>query len=177
MDTELTVAIAQIATGLATLIVAIFLAGQLLLQRRTLSLAHEDSIREQLYASEIRRDELGIAVATNESLARLWVEGSEDISQLDSVSHYRFRTYMRSWMMWLITDYKLRRDTANAQAFENLLRTFLLPKEDVTSTLAIFGLHFFRCLNFLILRIEYTRNTKELLFPRLGTLLQNSHRR
>ena len=42
MDTELTVAIAQIATGLATLIVAIFLAGQLLLQRRTLSLAHED---------------------------------------------------------------------------------------------------------------------------------------
>ena len=128
MDTELTVAIAQIATGLATLIVAIFLAGQLLLQRRTLSLAHEDSVREQLYASEIRRDELGIAVATNESLARLWVEGSEDISQLDSVSHYRFRTYMRSWMMWLITDYKLRRDTANAQAFENLLRTFFTAK-------------------------------------------------
>ena len=32
MDTELTVAIAQILTGIATLVVAIFLAGQLILQ-------------------------------------------------------------------------------------------------------------------------------------------------
>ena len=38
MDTELTVAIAQIATGIATLVVALFLAAQLLIQR--LSLIH-----------------------------------------------------------------------------------------------------------------------------------------
>ena len=128
MEREVLVALAQIGTGLATLIVAIFLAGQLFLQRKAFELAHEDSVREQLYASEIRRDELGIAAASNESLAKLWVEGSEDISQLDSVSHYRFRTYMRSWMMWLITDYKLRRNTTNISSFEQLCRVFFAAK-------------------------------------------------
>ena len=43
MDTELTVAIAQILTGAATLVVAVFLAGQLVIQRKLLDRAHEDA--------------------------------------------------------------------------------------------------------------------------------------
>ena len=46
MDTELTVAVAQILTGAATLVVAFFLAGQVALQRKVLSRAHEDADRE-----------------------------------------------------------------------------------------------------------------------------------
>ena len=43
MDTELLIGIAQILTGIATLVVAIFLAGQLVLQRRSLAVAHQDA--------------------------------------------------------------------------------------------------------------------------------------
>ena len=43
MDTELVVSVAQILTGAATLIVAVFLAGQLVLQRRVLARAHNDA--------------------------------------------------------------------------------------------------------------------------------------
>ena len=42
MEQGLLVALAQIGTGVATLIVAIFLAGQLLLHRSELAIAHRD---------------------------------------------------------------------------------------------------------------------------------------
>ena len=54
MDWEPIVAVAQIATGLATLIVAIFLAGQLSLQRRALDRAHSDAERDLKYASQTK---------------------------------------------------------------------------------------------------------------------------
>ena len=54
MEQALVVALAQIGTGLATLVVAVFLAGQLLLQRKELAIAHRDSIREQAFAFETR---------------------------------------------------------------------------------------------------------------------------
>ena len=49
MDTELIVAVAQIATGLATLVVAIFLAGQILLQRKALDRAHPNSSNSPIF--------------------------------------------------------------------------------------------------------------------------------
>ena len=46
MDSELVVAAAQILTGAATLVVAAFLAGQFILQRKILDRAHEDAERD-----------------------------------------------------------------------------------------------------------------------------------
>ena len=46
MNTELVVAVAQILTGAATLVVAIFLAAQFVVQRKVLVRAHEDADRE-----------------------------------------------------------------------------------------------------------------------------------
>ena len=43
METGFVVAVAQIATGIATLVVALFLAAQLFLQRKQLEIAHQDS--------------------------------------------------------------------------------------------------------------------------------------
>ena len=43
MDTEIVVSVAQIMTAAATLIVAVFLAGQLVLQRKVLTRAHNDA--------------------------------------------------------------------------------------------------------------------------------------
>ena len=46
MDTELVIGIAQILTAIATLIVAVFLAGQLIIQKGALIRAHRDAERE-----------------------------------------------------------------------------------------------------------------------------------
>ena len=46
MDWEPVVALAQIGTGLATLILAIFLAAQIILQRKAHDRAQEDAERE-----------------------------------------------------------------------------------------------------------------------------------
>ena len=45
MDSELVIGVAQMVTGIATLVVAFFLAGQLMLQRRALVRAHQDADR------------------------------------------------------------------------------------------------------------------------------------
>ena len=76
MEQGLLVAIAQIGTGVATLVVAIFLAGQLLLQRKELAIAHRDSIREQVFASETRRDNIALAAVNDEAFAKLWIRGA-----------------------------------------------------------------------------------------------------
>ena len=45
MDSELVIGVAQMVTGIATLVVAFFLAGQLMIQRRALDRAHHDADR------------------------------------------------------------------------------------------------------------------------------------
>ena len=56
METGFVVAIAQIATGIAALVVALFLAAQLILQRRQLDIAHQDSFRELGFAARTRNE-------------------------------------------------------------------------------------------------------------------------
>ena len=46
MNWEPIVALSQIGTGLATLMLAAFLAAQIILQRKSLDRAHEDAERE-----------------------------------------------------------------------------------------------------------------------------------
>ena len=128
MEQALVVAIAQIGTGLATLVVAIFLAGQLLLQRRELAIAHRDSIREQVFASETRRDNIALAAVTDEAFATLWMQSAKDLSKLDDVAHYRFRTYLRTYILWVRTDWQMRRENEDVSTFESLLRTLLSAK-------------------------------------------------
>ena len=128
MEQELLVALAQIGTGVATLVVAIFLAGQLLLQRKELAIAHRDSIREQVFASETRRDNIALAAVNDEAFATLWIRGAEDLSKLDDVSHYRFRTYLRTYFLWVHTDWQVRRESEDAITFESGLRTLLSAK-------------------------------------------------
>tara|TARA_B100001013_G_scaffold334654_1_gene252491 strand:- start:483 stop:1094 length:612 start_codon:yes stop_codon:yes gene_type:complete len=128
MEQALVVALAQIGTGLATLVVAVFLAGQLLLQRKELAIAHRDSIREQAFASETRRDNIALAAVNDEAFAKLWIRGAEDLSKLDDVAHYRFRTYLRTYFLWVRTDWQVRRESEDISTFESLLRTLLAAK-------------------------------------------------
>ena len=102
MDTELTVAFAQIATGIATLVVALFLAAQLLIQRRQLDIAHQDSIRELGFAARSRKEELTLARLTNETLLDAWIKVGADSEPLNNREIHQFMNYMRLSYLSLI---------------------------------------------------------------------------
>ena len=68
MDTEIVVSIAQILTGAATLIVAVFLAGQLVLQRKVLTRAHNDAEIELSISSNSYWKEVSVLKVLSEPL-------------------------------------------------------------------------------------------------------------
>ena len=63
MDWEQLAVVAQIATGVATLAVAAFLASQLRQQ-------HQDAQRELTFASENRQENLMLSMVEDESLSK-----------------------------------------------------------------------------------------------------------
>ena len=69
METEVIIGIAQIVTSIATLVVAIFLAGQLMIQRRSLAIAHQDAERELAFSSRNTINSILLARLTSDGLA------------------------------------------------------------------------------------------------------------
>ena len=65
MDWEQLTIIAQVATGVATLAVAVFLASQLRIQ-------HKDSERDFAFAFENRQQEMVFSVFGDEATGKLW---------------------------------------------------------------------------------------------------------
>ncbi|MDE0745090.1 MAG: hypothetical protein OSB66_05100 [SAR202 cluster bacterium] len=68
MEAKFVVAIAQITTGIATLIVALFLAGQILLQRKALDRARQGADRELSMSSAALDQELLLSRTTREQI-------------------------------------------------------------------------------------------------------------
>ena len=102
MDTAVTVAIAQILTGAATLVVAVFLAGQLLIHRKVLDRAHLDAERELTLSSlSLFQDHLNSRV-TNESVRNLYAKRHEGLSSLSTSEFDGITTHFR--MGYLITN-------------------------------------------------------------------------
>jgi hypothetical protein len=88
LDTEYIALMAQIATGIATLAVAIFLANQLRLQ-------HDDSVRQ--LSSTMSSNLLNMTVTTmiaDSEFADIYLRGCEDYSQLNKTETHRFNMYM-----------------------------------------------------------------------------------
>jgi hypothetical protein len=125
MDTELIVAVAQIATGMATLIVALFLAGQLLLQRKQLDIAHQDSIRELGFTARTRQEEVILARLTDESLLSTYLKADGGLSILNPVELHKFAAYMRLLYMQTINDWLLGAYENNRTFFRGRLRIIL----------------------------------------------------
>ena len=125
MDTELIVAVAQIATGMATLIVALFLAGQLLLQRRQLDIAHQDSVRELGFTARARQEEVTLARLTDESLLDTYLKADDGISVLKPAELHKFVSYMRLLYMQTINDWLLGAYENNPNFFKGRLRIIL----------------------------------------------------
>ena len=110
MDWEQVTIIAQIATGVATLAVAVFLASQLRIQ-------HRDSERDFAFAFENRQQDLIFSVFGDESTRKLYWKA---VTQWDSLSgeemnSFRFiyqQFYLGTWTSW-----RLRRDGDNLARF------------------------------------------------------------
>ena len=126
MDTELTVAIAQILTGTATLVVAIFLAGQLILQRKVLDRAHDDAERDLAFSAAIRRDSIVFARLANPVLEETVIKGMSDLSTLDTPTEmHRFQSYARLLESCLNYDWTLGRDDNTLSMFQNQINALL----------------------------------------------------
>ena len=110
MDTDLTVAVAQILTGAATLVVAFFLAGQVALQRKVLSRAHEDADRELTLTS------LGLFLqylqsrTTSDSLRQLYAKRHEGLDSLDAPDFDGLSTHLRAGYLLTNTEWRLNRN-------------------------------------------------------------------
>ena len=79
MDWDPVVAISQILTGLATLIVAVFLAGQLKLQSKSLDRAHEDANRELTMSSVSLNLDYMLSRTTREEIRDSWSKRHLDL--------------------------------------------------------------------------------------------------
>ena len=103
------VLVAQIITGLATLIVALVLVFQLKKQNQQLSIQHKDSVSNSINQFRQRFEDITKETVTNKEFAEIWVRGSLDWNNLKSDDErYRFRNHYRQYMGWFQDQLKLR---------------------------------------------------------------------
>lgn len=103
MDWEQLTIIAQVATGAATLAVAIFLASQLRQQ-------HQDAQRELTFASENRQENLLLSAVTEASLAEAIVRGNEDFVSLTPSEKFRVDVIFQQMFLMFGSFFRLGRD-------------------------------------------------------------------
>lgn len=126
METDIIVAVAQISTGMATLLVAIFLATQIVLQRRQLDRAHLDAERELAFSAAVRRDNIVFARLANPTVEGTFMKGWEDLSHLnDPTEINRFQSYVRLIESCLNYDWTLGRDNNDLSMFDNQIEALL----------------------------------------------------
>ena len=110
MNTELVVAVAQILTGAATLTVAVFLAAQLVVQRKVLVRAHEDADRELTLTSLGLLQEYLLSRITDDSLRKVYANRHDDLSRLNATDLDGLTTYFRVGYLLTNTEWKLNRN-------------------------------------------------------------------
>ncbi|MCH2520551.1 MAG: hypothetical protein MK036_01195 [Dehalococcoidia bacterium] len=106
MDWDQIAIVAQIASGFATLAVAIFLASQLRLQ-------HQDAQRELTFASENRQENLLLATVADASLAEAMVRGNEDFVGLSPSDKFRVDVIYQQMFLMSGSLWRLGRDGAS----------------------------------------------------------------
>tara|TARA_B100001123_G_scaffold408541_1_gene501807 strand:+ start:39 stop:530 length:492 start_codon:yes stop_codon:yes gene_type:complete len=144
MDWEPVVAISQILTGLATLIVAVFLAGQLKLQSKSLDRAHEDANRELTMSSVSLNLDYMLSRTTREEIRDSWAKRHLDLNELSSNEFDSLTTYLRSSYFVANSEWRLGRNVdyllyyrqrfgylmdfkAGHQFYNQSMRDFVLP--------------------------------------------------
>tara|TARA_B100000945_G_scaffold55130_1_gene40456 strand:- start:186 stop:734 length:549 start_codon:yes stop_codon:yes gene_type:complete len=95
--------IAQLITGLATLVVAIVLLLQLRKQNHELDLQHQDSMREFNFQENQTLGDFFIEMMKDPVLAELYLRGSEDWNNLKGkIEKFRYRSLYNQQLNMLI---------------------------------------------------------------------------
>ena len=129
MDTELIIGLAEILTGAATLVVAIFLAGQLVIQRSALNRAHQDAERELAFASRNTINSIILGRLTSDGLASSVSRGFDDMDSLSEPSDLlRFTGYMTQTYQAFIMEWLLSRESVDAVEFEERMTRLFIPR-------------------------------------------------
>ena len=147
MDTEIVVSVAQIMTAAATLIVAVFLAGQLVLQRKVLTRAHNDAEIELSLSSNAFWKDISVLKVLSEPLRKAYLKRDQDFHSLskedtDVLIEYYEQMYSFLNMEWRLgrldrnpVYYSLRINqlmdsNVGRQYYEELGRTILSATKD-----------------------------------------------
>ena len=128
MDTELVIGIAQILTAIATLIVAVFLAGQLIIQKGALNRAHRDAESELAFSSRNTISSLLLARLTSDGRASVTAKGFESIDNLsESQDLLRFTGYLRQVYHAFLMEWSLSRDSLDIGDFKERMSRLFVP--------------------------------------------------
>ena len=101
------VLIAQLITGIATLLVASVLIYELRIQ-------HNDSVRDFQFQRETQLLEITNLVLENKDFTELWIRGGEDYNNLKTdVERYQFIIYLRNYIRLAIFQGEKIPDNAN----------------------------------------------------------------
>ena len=125
MDSELVVAAAQILTGAATLVVAAFLAGQFILQRKILDRAHEDAERDLSISSNSIFMDLWNMKITCEPVRKAYLRKDERLKSLPAEGVEALNQYFMTQYNFINVEWRLKRLDRSITYFRARFTTLL----------------------------------------------------
>ena len=103
--------LAQLVTGAATLLVAVFLWNQLRVQ-------HRDSERNFVFANEERQQELMLSIFGDEGSSELYWKGAQSYESLTPDEEYRYRQLEQLLYVWMWNAWRIKRDGEGLARFQ-----------------------------------------------------------
>ena len=116
MDTDTIVVVAQLLTGLATLIVASVLIWQIVMQRKALEMAHRDNEQSLAFSSLELTDKL-LAVRMENDFSRIWAKRNNSEKDLDDEEFEKLNHYYLRWFTVMNTEWQMGRLTGDSDMY------------------------------------------------------------
>jgi len=116
MDWQPILVIAQIITGVATLIVATVLIWQMFLQRKALEMAHIDNEQNLSFESLNLTDKL-MAVRMDKHFSRVWAKRNNTEKELNDEDFEKLNHYYLRWFTVMNTEWRMGRLTDEPDMF------------------------------------------------------------
>ena len=116
--------IAQLVTGIATLIVASVLIWQMFIQKRTLDIAHNDADTSLSFDAVEQKNEINMWF-TDKIDQQFLEHANKGLSELNDVEREILANWLRSSLIILITEYRLGRMDRNYEYFINNIKRLL----------------------------------------------------
>ena len=116
MATDSLVVVAQLVTGLATLIVASVLIWQMLLQRKSLETAHRDNEQNLSFESLNLTDKL-MAVRMEKDFSQIWTQRHSSENELNTEDFEKLNHYYLRWFTVMNTEWRMGRLTDESDMF------------------------------------------------------------